>query len=76
MKNRFEMPQPKAAINEAFSVILGRNVSIRFLSESEAKMLGSGRSPGQAAETDTVEDEDMHTLLKMATEELGGKIIE
>lgn len=76
MKNRFEKPQPKAAINEAFSVILGRNVSIRFLSESEAKMLSAGQASTQKSKAELAEDEDIHTLLKMATEELGGKIIE
>jgi len=76
MKRRFEKPQPRAAINEAFSVILGQNVSVRFLSESEAKMAGSVRTSAQSGEGEPVEDEDVLALLKMATEELGGKIVE
>jgi DNA polymerase-3 subunit gamma/tau len=76
MKRRFEKPQPKAAINEAFSVILGQNVSVRFLSESEAKLAGSVRTSDQSGEGEPVEDEDVLALLKMATEELGGKIVE
>jgi hypothetical protein len=76
MKRRFEKPQPKAAINEAFSVILGRHVSVRFLSESEAKMAGSARTSDGGSGDEPVEDEDIHALLKMATEELGGKIVE
>jgi DNA polymerase III subunit gamma/tau len=76
MKRRFEKPQPKAAINEAFSVILGQNVSVRFLSDSEAKMAGSARTSDQSGGDEPGEDEDTLALLKMATEELGGKIVE
>ena len=76
MKKRFEQPQPKAAINEAFSVILGQHVSVRFLSENEAKMAGSARTSDQLGGDELLEDEDILALLKMATEELGGKIVE
>ena len=74
MQNKDELF--KFVFNEAFSVILGQHVSVRFLSESEAKMAGSARTSDQSGGDELVEDEDILALLKMATEELGGKIVE
>jgi DNA polymerase-3 subunit gamma/tau len=65
MKKRFEKPQPKAAIDEAFSQAIGTKVMVRFMTESVAQGK-SGREPGA--------DEDAAELLKVA-EELGGKIV-
>ena len=75
MKQRFDKPQPRAAIDEAFSQALGRNVSVRFVSDSEA--LGtavSSDSAGSVADGEQDVDDNTDALLKMATEELGGEI--
>jgi len=75
MKQRFDKPQPRAAIDEAFSQALGRNVSVRFVSDSEAS--GTAVSPdsaGSVADGEQDADDNTDALLKMATEELGGEI--
>jgi DNA polymerase-3 subunit gamma/tau len=77
MKGRFEKPQPQAAIDEAFSRAVGQPVMIRFLSENSpvaksAGMLGEGVSTQRQAETP---DEGSQALIRVATEELGGKVI-
>lgn len=63
MKERFEKPKPSAALDEAFSKIIGQPVSVRFLSEAVV----SGSLDENSAEQDSV------ALLKVA-EELGGEI--
>lgn len=72
-KGRFEKPQPKAAIDEAFSHVLGRPVVIRFLSDKNMSVavLAPGDMAGSSGQPD--EGDDLQTLLKTA-EELGGKI--
>lgn len=64
LKQRFEKPQPQAALDAAFSRIMGQPVKVRFLSEEEI--------PGA---TDPIEEEDdteqIEALVKTA-EELGG----
>jgi DNA polymerase-3 subunit gamma/tau len=77
MKKRFEKPQPRAAIDESFSNVLGQPVSVRFLSENEV----AGDTPLESLERGDeggvqMVDANTDALLKMATEELGGKIIE
>jgi len=75
MKKRFNKPEPSTAINEAFSEVLGQAVAVRFLADGdvpEEKLLGSNKS---ARKKDSV-DEATNALLKVATEELGGEIIE
>jgi DNA polymerase-3 subunit gamma/tau len=67
-RRRFEKPQPKAAVDEAFSKAIGQSVIIRFLTEtaaSGAPKTGSGEQIG----TDNTD-----ALIKYATEELGGEI--
>lgn len=68
MKQRFEKPQPQAALNEAFSQIIGQPISIRFLSEAAAANIAT--EDEQAAKQDNAEE-----LLKIA-EELGGTIVD
>jgi hypothetical protein len=75
MKGRFEKPQPKAVIDEAFSRALGQAVTVRFLAENTS--VGSGgqqadtQSDTQQATTDASE-----VLIKLAIDELGGQIVE
>jgi hypothetical protein len=67
MKRRFEKPQPKTALNEAFSEVLGQPVSVHFLSEtasSEAQSLKQGDN-----------EDEIAALLKVA-KELGGQIVD
>jgi hypothetical protein len=66
MKRRFEKPQPKAAVDEAFSQVLGRAVMVHFLSEKNIS--GASQSNEQA------NDENIKALVKTA-EELGGKLV-
>ena len=77
MKQRFDKPKPRAAIDEAFSEVLGQTVSVHFLSDSEAS---GGTSSLAARATDESDDQGMDentdALLKVATEELGGEIVE
>ena len=72
MKKRFEKPQPRAAIDESFSSVLGQSVSVRFLSENDVAGDGAVESSDDTNGVDVSTD----ALLKMATEELGGKIVE
>lgn len=73
-KGRFEKPQPKAAIDAAFSHALGQPVVVRFLSDktlfSSAALHNQGAGPGSQQPG---EDDDLETLLKTA-QELGGEI--
>jgi len=69
MKKRFDKPQPKAAIDNAFSEVLGKPVTVRFLSENEAQTSMSSGAGNN-------DDKDTNALLKVATEELGGTIAE
>lgn len=73
MKKRFDKPQPRAAIDDAFSEVLGQTVAVRFLSESEVPISTSNTLAGSNAQD---VDEGADALLKMATEELGGQIVE
>jgi hypothetical protein len=65
MKRRFEKPQPKTAIDVAFSQAIGTKVVVRFVTESVSQSK-SGSEPGV--------DQDAAELLKVA-EELGGKVV-
>ncbi|MDX1524522.1 MAG: hypothetical protein R3264_23025, partial [Anaerolineae bacterium] len=65
MKRRFEKPQPKAAVDEAFSQVLGQAVLVHFLSE---------KNISSASQGDKANDEDIQALVKTA-EELGGKLV-
>jgi DNA polymerase-3 subunit gamma/tau len=77
MKEKFEKPQPKANIDDVFSRLLGQSVNVRFWTEAEAPASTVLESPGQASEGDKqAMDENTNALLKIATEELGGKIVE
>ncbi len=73
MKKRFDKPQPRAAIDDAFSEVLGQSVAVRFLSESEVPISASSTLADSNAQD---ADEGADALLKMATEELGGQIVE
>jgi DNA polymerase-3 subunit gamma/tau len=76
MKARFEKPQPRTAIHEAFMKVLGRPVSIHFVPESSASLTAStSSSETQSTEgTERKHDEDSEALIKVA-EELGGKVV-
>lgn len=75
MKARFEKPQPRAAINEAFNKVIGYTVSIHFVPENSvsqtAALPTSGGQPGEGDEHKL--DEDSEALIKVA-QELGGKV--
>lgn len=68
LKTRFEKPQPSAALNEAFSQVIGQPVVVRFLSDRTTTVSGA------SAETDGEDDESI-ALLKVV-QELGGEIAE
>ncbi|MBI1881704.1 MAG: DNA polymerase III subunit gamma/tau [Chloroflexi bacterium] len=76
MKARFEKPQPRTAIHEAFNKVLGHTVSVHFVPESS----GSFPTTSSTSETQPAQgnerqpDEDPEALIKMA-EELGGKVV-
>jgi DNA polymerase-3 subunit gamma/tau len=67
MKKRFEKPQPKAAVDEAFTEVLGRPVTVRFLSDQAVSPVS------QANSAVPVDDENLEALVK-AAEELGGEV--
>ena len=73
-KGRFEKPQPKSAIDAAFSHALGQSVVVRFLSDktlpASATLTGQGARQGSPQPG---ENDDLETLLKTA-QELGGEI--
>lgn len=76
MKARFEKPQPRAAIHEAFGKVLGHAVSIHFVPEnSVSSSAASSTSEAHPAESSERKlDEDSEALIKVA-EELGGKVV-
>lgn len=80
MKEKFEKPQPRANIDDVFSRLLGRPVRVRFWSDRELPISPSPASSNASATHDGPKnqpvDEETNTLLKVATEELGGKIVE
>jgi DNA polymerase-3 subunit gamma/tau len=77
MKQRFDKAQPREAINKAFSQALGHNVSVRFLSDNDdTAAADETAAKGALAEGGLELDESTDALLKMATEELGGEIVE
>jgi DNA polymerase-3 subunit gamma/tau len=77
MKKKFEQPQPKANIDDVFSRLLGQPVNIRFWTETELSLSALpalADAPGDA--NNPVEDDATDALIKLATEELGGKVVE
>jgi DNA polymerase-3 subunit gamma/tau len=74
MKARFEKPQPRSAIHEAFGKVLGQVVSVHFLPENSVSPGAptSETQPGEGSERRL--DDDSVALIKMA-EDLGGKIV-
>lgn len=74
MKKKFEQPQPQIALNEAFSYALGQPVMVRFVSDHDMTASSLAGSGNQTAEPST--EDSLEALLKVATDELGGKIVE
>jgi DNA polymerase-3 subunit gamma/tau len=74
MKARFEKPQPRTAIHEAFGKVLGQTVSVHFVPENSASpgTSISETQPGEGSERKL--DDDSVALIKVA-EDLGGKIV-
>lgn len=68
MKRRFEKPQPKAAVDEAFSKAIGRAVVVHFLSDKTVPKASQTGSDTQTAA------ENFEALVK-AAEELGGEVV-
>ena len=69
MKKKFDKPEPKDALNEAFSRVIGQPVGIKFVTEDQISAAGaSGQSVKKTAQQDT------EALVKWATDELGGQI--
>jgi DNA polymerase-3 subunit gamma/tau len=75
MKGRFEKPQPRAAIHEAFNKVIGYAVSIHFVPENSVSQTAAlPASEAQPSEGDEHKlDEDSEALIKVA-QELGGKV--
>lgn len=75
MKGRFEKPQPKVVIDEAFSRALGQTVTVRFLAENTSTMSGGHQAEIQP-ETQQPPPDASEALIKLALDELGGQIAE
>ncbi len=71
MKERFDKPQPKKAIDNAFSQVFGRSVAVHFISDTA---ISSSEVPTDSDKQNQADNTTV--LLKVATEELGGEIIE
>jgi hypothetical protein len=67
-KRRFERPQPKAAVDEAFSRAMGQSVIIHFLTETTA----SGTP--ETGDGEQTEADNSDALIKFTSEELGGQV--
>jgi hypothetical protein len=79
MKEKFEKPQPIANINSVFSRLLGRPVIVRFWADSEisdSTSIVSSDFLAQAKIGSEQSDQDTDVLLRVATEELGGRIVD
>jgi len=76
MKARFEKPQPRSAIHEAFSKVVGHAISVHFVLENTVSSTSTlSASEAQHGESDEPKlDEDSEALIKVA-EELGGKVV-
>ncbi len=74
MKSKFEKAQPRANIIDVFSRLLGRPVNVKFLSEEEIAAGSAGGAPNAA--TDVKKNDETDALVKMMTEELGGRIVD
>ncbi|MCG3208542.1 MAG: hypothetical protein FOGNACKC_02152 [Anaerolineae bacterium] len=74
MKSKFEKAQPRANIIDVFSRLLGRPVNVKFLSEEEAAVMVAGTAPKASA--DVKKNDETDALVKMMTEELGGRIVD
>lgn len=74
MKKKFEQPQPQTALNEAFSEALGQTVMVRFLSENDVAAVASTSISTPTGERKN--EDNLDALLKVATDELGGKIVD
>jgi hypothetical protein len=74
LKSRFEKPQPQSNIDDVFSRWIGKLVRIKFLTEDEAAALAAGSSGKTTSGAEV--DSETDALVKMATEELGGKIVD
>ncbi len=72
-KGRFEKPQPKSAIDAAFSHALGQPVVVRFISDKTLPASASQTSQGARPGSHQPGEDDLETLLKTA-QELGGEI--
>jgi DNA polymerase-3 subunit gamma/tau len=73
MKSRFEKPQPRAAIDNAFSQAIGQTVAVRFLTEKNVTSPTSTAVPG-AEGSESAADVNSEALVKVAIEELGGQV--
>ncbi len=77
MKEKFERQQPKANIDDVFSRLLGQPVHVHFGLKNEVSTSTSSSVNVLATEGDGQDvDESTDALVKVATEELGGEIIE
>ncbi len=73
-KGRFEKPRPKAAIDDAFSRILGQAVVVRFFSEKNISLGGPAPLEFQGIGQESGNsEEDLQALLKVA-KDLGGEV--
>ncbi len=79
MKEKFEKPKPRENIDSVFSQVLGQTVIVKFLTDDD---VGLSSSAEAASQTTSYEDDtsagntNTDALLKIATEELGGQLIE
>lgn len=71
LKKKFEQPIPQKAVNDAFAQALGHSVVVHFLIDQEVA------GPPTTHQTDlSLHNIDVDILVKVATEELGGEIID
>jgi DNA polymerase-3 subunit gamma/tau len=74
LKKKFDQPEPRKALIEAFSQILGEPVSVKFYTDGDVPASDAANAPSQAEQS--AANSGTEALLKMATEELGGQVAE
>jgi DNA polymerase-3 subunit gamma/tau len=74
LKKKFDQPEPRKALIEAFSQILGEPVVIKFYTEGDVPTSDAANAPSSAEQA--AANSGTEALLKMATEELGGQVVD
>ncbi len=69
MKKKFDKPEPKEALNDAFSRVLGQKVVVKFVTENQLSAISA-----TAEKQETSQQKDTDVLVTFARDELGGEI--